>query len=137
MAKVFFFIYSTQSEHNLLMAASVDQLVPRLNHFLDQSILLQLVDRTASQRGVDLKTIGDNGSGDELVGWDVLYHLVVQLLVIDNDLLDVLLHLGLRPLLLLPTLRATLRGSLGLAGRSRGLSFSLGFRSSFRHCLEK
>ena len=92
MAKGVFLIYLT--------SAGVDKLVSGLDNPLDLSVLLELVDGTAGQRGADLKTIRDDGGGDELVGGDILHHLVVQLLVIDNDLLDVLLDLGLGPLLL-------------------------------------
>ena len=68
---------------------------------LDQTLGFQVEEGFASAGTVNLQTINQDGSGDELVGWDLLEHLGVSLLVHDGGVVDFLLSLSFRPLLLL------------------------------------
>jgi hypothetical protein len=90
--EVFIYLFSN--------SASVNKLRAGANDTADLSCLLKVANGPASKTGVDLHAVRDDGSGDELVGGDILQDLIVGLLVKDDRLLSVLLHLGLGPLLL-------------------------------------
>lgn len=81
-------------------SAGVNKLRAGANDTADLSCLLKVTDGTASKTGVDLHAIRDDGSCDEFVGGNILQHLIVGLLVINDSLFGVFLHLGLGPLLL-------------------------------------
>lgn len=64
----------------------------------DESLGGQLLDGLTRQRAVNLKTISNNGRGDDLVRGELLHELVVGLLVEDDLVLQLLLRASLRPL---------------------------------------
>ena len=80
--------------------ASVNKLSTGAGDTADLPCLLKVTNGTASKAGVDLHAIRDNGSCDKFVSRDILRQEVVGLLVKNDGLLGVLLHLGLGPLLL-------------------------------------
>jgi len=81
-------------------SAGVNKLRAGANDTADLSCLLKVTDGTASKTGVDLHAIRNDGSCNEFVGGNILQHLIVGLLVINDSLFGVFLHLGLGPLLL-------------------------------------
>lgn len=47
------------------------------DNLLDLTLLLQIVESCSCERAVNLKTIDEDGNGDETVGLDVLLELVL------------------------------------------------------------
>ena len=70
-------------------------------HGLDQTLLLQVQKSAASNRAVNLQAVNKDGRGDELVGRDLLDHLVISSLVHVDGVVGLFLGLSLGPLLLL------------------------------------
>ena len=60
----------------------------------------ELVDGTAGERAVDLQTLGNDRGGDQLVGGDFLEELLIGGLIEEDQVVQLLLRLSLRPLLL-------------------------------------
>ena len=55
-----------------LGGTGVDQLGSVLHHTLDQSLLLELIERLAGQRTADLEPLRNHGRCDQFVGRDFL-----------------------------------------------------------------
>lgn len=66
---------------------------------LDETLLLQLDERLAGERATDLQTFGDDGRGDQLVAGDFLQKLVIGSLIKENQVVQLVSDLSLRPLL--------------------------------------
>merc|ERR1719458_785724 len=79
----------------------VDHLGAVSDHLLDQALLHQLNQSTCGEGATHLQPLGNDGGGDELVGWDLLVQLVIGALVEQNQVVQLVPGLSLGPLLLL------------------------------------
>jgi hypothetical protein len=61
------------------------------NNLLDLAVCLEISERLAGERTVDLQAIDEGGNGDEAVGLDILLELVVGLLVEDDSVVGLVL----------------------------------------------
>merc|ERR1711974_194214 len=109
----------------------VDHLRTVSDNLLDLSLLLEFDESFPGERAPDLKSLGDDGRSDELVGGDLLQQLVICGLVEEDQVVQLIPGLSLGPLLLLgltATSSLLLLGGLGrrLRGRLRVL-----FRTHF------
>ena len=68
---------------------------------LDETLSLEVVDGTTSERTGDAELVADGGDGDGLLGRDLLEKLVIGLLVKEGGVVGLFLGLSLGPLLLL------------------------------------
>lgn len=80
---------------------TVYQLATVVNNALDMSLSLQMVDGYTGETAVDFEPLNENALADEAEGRDFLEDSVICGLVQDNGMLRLILHLSLRPLLLL------------------------------------
>ncbi len=112
--------------------SSVDELRRVLRHHADLVLRHQLLDRHAGERAVDMQTLAQNRRRDKLVLWHFLVQLVVGVLVEQNKVVRLLLHLPLRPLLLLRALGILRRGL-----RRRGRAVCGGFTLLRSHLVRK
>merc|ERR1719458_855047 len=79
----------------------VDHLGAVSDHLLDQALLHKLNQSTSGEGATHLQPLGNDGGGDELVGWDLLVQLVIGALVKQNQVVQLVPGLSLGPLLLL------------------------------------
>jgi len=84
------------------------------DHLLDETSYLKFIQSFASQGASDLKTLRDNGGGDQLVRRNFLVQFVVSGLIEQNQVVQLVTDLSFRPLLLL----GLATSSLLLFGRS-------------------
>lgn len=78
----------------------VDGLSGVSGNLTDETLGHELVDGTAGERAVDLQTLGNDRGGDQLVGGDFLEELLIGGLIEEDQVVQLLLRLSLRPLLL-------------------------------------
>jgi len=70
------------------------------DNLLDDALLLQVGQTSASNGTVDLHSVDENRDGDQAVGLDIFVKLVRGGLVEEDSVLGLVLDLSLRPLLL-------------------------------------
>jgi hypothetical protein len=83
-----FFVYFDRRDRSLFLVLSGDTSVDRnsvvISNFLNETLGSQFLDGTASQRGVNTKTVRDDGRSDHLRLGDFLLQLAPSVLVEDN-----------------------------------------------------
>lgn len=88
---------------------TVDQLCTVVYYPLDLAVLLQMSDRNACERAVNLESLDEDALADETEGGDLLDDAVEQDLVERDGVLGLILDLAFRPLLFLGALSAARR----------------------------
>jgi hypothetical protein len=79
--------------------AGADKRLTMVNNSLDESLLHQVSNGTASERATDLEAVGHNRGGDELVRGNLLLELLVCANVHQNSVVELITDLALAPLL--------------------------------------
>merc|ERR1739841_306447 len=96
--------------------SGVDDLTPVSGHELDNALAGHLLQGALGKRSPDLQPFGNNGRGDELVRRDLLVEFVIGVLVKQDQVVQLIPGLSLRPLLLLGLAAAPFLLLRGLGG---------------------
>lgn len=93
-----------------------------LTNWLDEILLIQVLDESSGNRSTDLEFLAKESSGDAEDLWDLLEHSLVLLLIEENGVVKLFLNLDLGPGLLLSGFTLTFCG-LSIFGCTRSGSF--------------
>lgn len=103
-----------------------------LDDLLDLALLLEVGERLAGERAVDLQPVDERGNGDQTVRLDVLVELVGSGLVEDNGVLGLVLDCARCQRLLFRALRLLVRVRLPGAACGEIIVFACGERGEGR-----
>ena len=92
-------------------------------------MLLEFDEGFPGQRSSDLQPLGDDGRGDQLVGWHLFQEFVISGLVEEDQVVQLVPGLSLGPLLLLGLATAASLLLLGVLGRRLGGRLRVLFRT--------